>query len=350
MNIFVTGESGTIPLQIQRLAKNYKIKVINTQLEDNFLTPQKTHQSFKVRKPELDFLNRDLFLEYESLWEKVDLIVHSGAFVGTDFCTSNPSLAIQTNVEGTYNIVATCNKYDIPLIYLSTTAILDPNKYDIESPMKETTPINPQTIYGISKYAGELIVKNVCKTKRFVLRPVFGFGDYPEDLHSALTKVIYVIFRNVIGIPTTLTVLLNKSIPKSYTRVENIATCILQFINNFNDPVFDQPITSPSYHTFNVGENYKNAKNWHQILEIISNEFERKGISTRHDVIKIFHDQIEFQHDKDYLHFHNMDDSRLRLIGLDFESQDDYVAIEKGISMVIDSVIKNIDQEPYWLE
>jgi len=57
--IFVTGESGTIPMQIQQLSCEScsdSFYVINSQLTDNFLTCYKMHQSFKVRKPELDFL------------------------------------------------------------------------------------------------------------------------------------------------------------------------------------------------------------------------------------------------------------------------------------------------------
>ena len=95
MKIFVTGESGTIPMALQRLASSFNCSIINTQLEDNFLTDLKKHQSFKVRKPELDFLDRKLLLDHQELWEQVDLIVHSGAFVGTDFCNSDPNLAIR---------------------------------------------------------------------------------------------------------------------------------------------------------------------------------------------------------------------------------------------------------------
>ena len=128
-NIFITGESGTIPLALQRLvSKNRKFDICNSQLEDPYrLDIFKEHQSFSVRKPEIDFLDRDLiFSTLSEFWEEIDIIIHSGAYVGTDYCLEKPQNAIQANVEGTNNIVELCNEYNIKLVYFSTTAIYDP--------------------------------------------------------------------------------------------------------------------------------------------------------------------------------------------------------------------------------
>lgn len=343
-NIFVTGESGTIPMQIQFLAKEFNFNIINSQLEKNFLTGLKSHQSFKVRKPEIDFLQRDFLLNLTELWEQVDLIIHSGAFVGTDFCSSDPTMAIRTNVEGTQNIVDICNKFNIPIIYLSTTAILDPKNYSYTCPMTESTPINPQTLYGITKYAGELIVKNTCNTKKLILRPVFGFGNYPDDLHSALTKSIYLIYKNIVKrSDNNLTILLDPLINKSYTRVENIATCILRIAE---EVVFSKNIIN---NVFNIGENHTKSKDWLQIYEIIINEFTKRNISSYSNIKKIIDKNIKFIPEKDYLHYHNINNYLLCSYSLDFDSQEKYISIEKGISMTVESVIKNIEMEPYWL-
>jgi dTDP-4-dehydrorhamnose reductase len=347
MNIFVSGESGTIPMQVQYLASNFGFKVINTQLEKNDLIAKKHHQSFKVRRPELDFLDRNLlFLELADMWRNVDVIIHSGAFVGTDFCSSDPSLAIRTNVEGTQNIVEISNKYEIPLVYLSTTAILDPSKYGPHDPMDEMTEINPQTLYGITKYAGELIVQNTCENERLILRPVFGFGNYPDDLHSALTKVIYVVYKKIIQkTDDTLLVLLNPDINKSYTRVENIATCILKMIHKFwedRDHVFDCL-------TYNIGEHYVKSKDWEQLFEIISYNFEIRKICPAKEVRALIEKTVYFAPEKDYLHYHNMNDAKLKGLDLDFDKFQNYLSLDRGISMTIDSVIQNVEMQPYWL-
>jgi len=338
--IFITGESGTIPLAMQQIAPRYGYLVANTQLEDNDLTSFKKHQSFKVRKPEIDFLDRDLlFNSLSDLWENIGLIIHSGAFVGTDYCLSDPSLAIRTNVEGTQNIVDICNKYEIPLIYFSTTAIMDPKNYNESHPITEHSRINPQTLYGITKYAGELIVQNCCITNRMILRPVFGFGNYPEDLHSALTKLIYVVYRNLQGSLTNLNILLDMQINKSYTRVENIATCVLELSRQ----IYQNPI---SY--FNIGEHHSRSENWYSLISRISSLFQSKDLCSSEQFDDIMNN-ITFIPQADYLHYHNIDDERLQRNCVDFKSFEDYINLSKGIEMTIDSVIKNINQEPYWL-
>lgn len=344
--IYITGESGTIPMQMQRIAEKFDFEVVNSQVYECQLYPYKTHQSFKVRKPELDFLSVEALSHVP--WDDLDLVIHSGAFVGTDFCSSDPSLAIQTNVTGTQNIVDFCNKYDIPLIYLSTTAILDPSDYSKVNPMTESTKINPQTLYGVTKYAGELIVKNTCKTKRLVVRPVFGFGNYPDDLHSALTKVIYVMYKNITqNTKHKLKVLLDRGIAKSYTRVENIATCILMFAQRMLENRL--PAIIDSCGAYNIGENYTDAKTWFEIFDFISYHFAAKSICTPDTFFKRIDEWIGFNRTKDYLHYHNMSDENLRKLKLDFQSIPGYISFESGVKMTIESTIQNIGMEPYWL-
>ncbi|MDD5651482.1 MAG: sugar nucleotide-binding protein [Candidatus Nanoarchaeia archaeon] len=346
--ILITGESGTIPMQMQRIAKNFGFEVVNTQLEHTLLDSFKTHQSFKVRKPELDFLDTSHLIR--APWDNLDLVIHSGAFVGTDYCSSDPSLAIRTNVVGTQNIVDLCNKYEIPLIYLSTTAILDPSDYGPRKPMTEETKINPQTLYGITKYAGELIVKNTCHTKHLVLRPVFGFGNYPDDLHSALTKFIYIMYKNITQ-PANhkLKILLNKGTAKSYTRVENIATCILSFAQRLLDNTI--PCVGGASHrpVFNIGENHTNSKTWFELFEFVAYRFAVRGICVPDVFYRHIDDWIDFDGTRDYLHYHNMSDDKLRYCKIDFASNQGYIPLETGIRMTIESIINNIGMEPYWL-
>jgi dTDP-4-dehydrorhamnose reductase len=345
--IFITGESGTIPMQMQRIAEKFDFEVVNSQIHECQLYPYKTHQSFKVRKPELDFLSIDALSHVP--WSELELVIHSGAFVGTDYCSSDPSLAIKTNVVGTQNIVDLCNKYDIPLIYLSTTAILDPSDYGPRNPMTEQTKINPQTLYGITKYAGELIVRNTCHTKRLILRPVFGYGNYPDDLHSALTKVIYIMYKNITQkTDHKLKVLLAKGTAKSYTRVENIATCILTFAQRLLDNTI--PYEGPNYHpVFNIGENHTNSRTWYELFDMIAYTFATQEICTPQEFYRNIEDWITFDGTKDYLHYHNMSDDKLRYYKIDFANNPEYIDLETGIKLTIQSTIENIGMEPYWL-
>jgi nucleoside-diphosphate-sugar epimerase len=331
MKVFITGESGTIPMAMQSndILVKYDIEVVNNQHDDKEgLDKYKKHQSFSVRKPELDFTDRDLLFsrELKSMWENVDVIIHSGAFVGTDFCDANPDQAIYTNIQGTKNIVDLCNHYKIKLVYFSTTAIYDPNDYGKYKLITEDTKKNPQTLYGITKYSGEQIVDKLCKTDKIIIRPVFGFGNYPDDLHSALTKLIYVAYR----LDKRLDILLNKNIEKSYTRVENIAEIVYKIICNkfWNDE-------------FNVGCN--ESYNWFELFDIIEESLCKKSSSCKNFHVEsaaIFHGK------KDYLHWHQISTVKLQRDDL-FE--DSMLDIKSGIDLTVASVVKNINITPYWL-
>ncbi|GJQ43789.1 MAG: hypothetical protein JETCAE03_32870 [Ignavibacteriaceae bacterium] len=331
INVFITGESGVIPNAMQHiLFGSEKYRVINSQIDDAFhLKDLKTHQSFKIREPELDFLDNHLLNHSLSrLWEDVDIIVHSGAYVGTDFCNEYPQQAISTNVQGTKNIVDICNKYDIKLIYFSTTAIFDPADYSETKPITEKTNIKPQTLYGITKYAGEMIVKQLCEQKTLVVRPVFGFGDFPHDLHSAITKIIYTaVYNDEYNTNKKLKVLLNPTIKKSYTRVENIVNAVIKLLD------FDT-----HYDEVNIGENHTFSMNWEEMFGIIKRI---TGINASQ--------YIDFEPHEDYLHWHNIDNSKMMDLGIDF-NKNNYIDFDRGISKTFSSTLENVSYiKPYWI-
>lgn len=305
--IFITGEEGVIP--------KFMTKIIND--SDSFCVVEypmtlKTHNSFAIRNYELDFTSNNFEACIKA--NKPDIIIHSGAYVGTDFCANATKEACLSNVYGTKNIVDICNKYDIDLVYLSTTAIFDPESYSQAYPITENSRINPKTYYGITKYAGELTVRNECKTKWLVVRPVFGFSEFPHDLHSALTKYIYALYNDV-----ELTILLDKKINKSYTHAKNIAACILNIVKD-----------EKWYSCFNIGKHYLHSRNWYSMFAI----FESLGLTISN--------KITFIPDKDYLHWHNIDNSKVREYFTDNTFVDD-------VSNVIDSVKENSNIKPYWL-
>lgn len=306
--IFITGESGVIPKFMQQNAHLYNIEVVNS--EDN---KWRTYQAFNCRQPEIDFTSSNL--EEAIKHYQPEVIIHSGAFVGTDFCQSKQTETAMSNVYGTKNVVDLCNKYGIKLVYFSTTAIFDIKDYSQFNPITEKTRINPQTYYGITKYAGELTVQNECKTDKLIIRPVFGFSEYPHDLHSALTKVIYSSIND-----TPLTVLLDKKIDKSYTHAENIGNTVLNLISLdiWND-------------TFNVGKNYKEAMNWHGMFHILKECYDLT-----------ISDKIIWKPEEDYLHYHNIDNSKIRSL---FKEKN---GLLPDLGKVIESV-KNSTIKPYWI-
>lgn len=352
-NIFITGESGTIPLAMQDkdLCDYFNINVVNSYNNDIYeINDLKKHQSFKIRNPELDFTDRELLFSnrMKKVWENTNIIVHSGAFVGTDFCNAYPNEAIRVNVEGTKNIVDICNRFDIKLVYFSTTAIFDTNDYSKYKLITEDTKIKPTTLYGITKYAGEQIVEKLCNTSKIIIRPVFGFGNYPDDLHSALTKLIYVAYKSFIdkNYNEQLNILLDKSIEKTYTRVENLAVLVYKIMSQ------DSLLWNDVY---NIGAKVEESANWHKLIDKVynilffdhhsDNSYNIKYCTTKESVFR----NINFISYNDYLHWHNISTIKLERLGILNNQTAPWVSLDKGIEKTFKSVkIKNYIK-PYWI-
>jgi nucleoside-diphosphate-sugar epimerase len=119
---------------------------------------------------------------------RVDLVVHNAAVVGTDVVALNSNEATLTNVAGTYNIVRACNEANIPICFLGTTVVYDTAKYQ-DAEITEESSLNPTTLYGIQKLAGEQIVKTHAK-HWLVMRPLFAFGGV-GDMNSLIAKSVF---------------------------------------------------------------------------------------------------------------------------------------------------------------
>lgn len=82
---------------------------------------------------------------------------------------------VNTNIIGTWNIVNLANQFNVKkLIYLSSIPIIGK---PMMTPIDEKHPAHPRTLYHMSKYAGEMIVRdltndNMCKTILRISSPI----------------------------------------------------------------------------------------------------------------------------------------------------------------------------------
>ena len=95
-------------------------------------------------------------LDYFMYSTKPNYFIHSGALVRPmKLHDKNPKESITTNIIGTSNVVLTCMKYKIKLIYISTDFVY-PGK---NGNYKETDALLPINKYAWSKLGGECAVK-----------------------------------------------------------------------------------------------------------------------------------------------------------------------------------------------
>lgn len=107
------------------------------------------------------------------------LIVNTAAFHNVERCETEPERAFAVNAAAVANLAARCLAADVALLHVSTDYVFDGAA---SSPYAEDAPPNPLNVYGISKLAGELAVRNKLE-RHFIVRTSGLFG-----LHGTSSK------------------------------------------------------------------------------------------------------------------------------------------------------------------
>lgn len=115
---------------------------------------------------------------------KPNYIVHLPALTDMEYCELHPDEAYATNTGGVENVARYARTHNIPLVYISTAGVFDGEKEDYT---EHDTP-NPLSVYGKSKYGGELVAKTV--NKSVIIRAGWMMGGGPKKDKKFVNKII----------------------------------------------------------------------------------------------------------------------------------------------------------------
>ena len=117
-------------------------------------------------------------------WNAIDVCFHLAAMANVDEVRENREKAFQVNLHGTFNIAEACRKRNIPLLFASTACTYGNTT---QHPSTEDGPTFPVDWYGITKRAGEELVKGL--PQKYV---VMRFGTtYGGEMREALCTSIF---------------------------------------------------------------------------------------------------------------------------------------------------------------
>ncbi len=142
-----------------------------------------------------------------------DLVINCAAMARMRECEKNPSEAINTNINGTINLVKAIIKYEkeknknIKFIHISTDGVYP----STQGNYSESSELNPYNVYGWTKLASEFIVKflknYVIIRTRFFNKRKIKFNDAATDIFTSSIEVNELIkyikkisLKNFIGI------------------------------------------------------------------------------------------------------------------------------------------------------
>ncbi|MDO8733620.1 MAG: dTDP-4-dehydrorhamnose reductase [Elusimicrobiota bacterium] len=132
-----------------------------------------------------------------------EIVIHTAAWTDVDGAEKNPGDAYRLNVIGTRNVALSCQRFDASMIYISSDYIFDGEK---KEPYIEFDKANPLSVYGKSKYYGEIIVQQLVN-KFFIVRSSWLYGVNGKNfvktiLNLAKEKKELKIVNDQVGCPT----------------------------------------------------------------------------------------------------------------------------------------------------
>ena len=101
-----------------------------------------------------------------------DAVIHCAAYTAVDAAEENEDLCRKVNADGPRNIARVCKELDIKMIQISTDYVFDGTG---ERPWEPDDQCGPKSVYGQTKYEGELAVQETLD-KYFIVRIAWVFG------------------------------------------------------------------------------------------------------------------------------------------------------------------------------
>ncbi|MGG6312882.1 dTDP-4-dehydrorhamnose reductase [Paenibacillus macerans] len=230
MKIFVTGAEGQLGKEIVCLFRKAGHEVVGSD------------------RVTLDITDHDLCLERMQECSP-DAVIHCAAYTAVDQAESDVEQAYAVNAVGTRNMVVAAEQVKAKFCYISTDYVFDGTS---TSPYQEYDNTNPQSMYGKTKRAGEMLVQCL-SSAFFIVRTSWVYGLHGHNFVKTMLKLgeekrMLQVVNDQKGAPT-------------YTL--DLAAFLLELVQSEKYGI---------YHASNTGE-----CTWFEFAEAIFDEAERIG-------------------------------------------------------------------------
>ncbi len=153
MKIAVIGSSGQLGRELVRRARRKGFEILGLDVPEIDITDP---ASIKARISS----------------EKLGWVINAAAYTAVDKAESEPEAAFAVNRDGPHNLARYCCASDLPLIHISTDYVFDGTKTEAYT---EQDDILPMSVYGESKAAGEMEIRNHLP-RHIILRTAWLYG------------------------------------------------------------------------------------------------------------------------------------------------------------------------------
>ena len=258
MKILVTGACGFIGSHLveKLIKKNYKVKAFtfyNSRGSNGWLD----NLDEKIVK-NLEIISGDIrdqeFVLNNS--KNIDVIFHLAALIGIPYSYYASKSYIDTNINGTYNILNASKVNNISKTIITSTSEVYGSAQTI--PITEQHRLNAQSPYAASKIGADQLAMSFNRSFALpitIIRPFNTFGPR-QSARAIIPSIITQINKN-----KNLVKLGNLSPTRDFTYVEDTAEAYISTIKN----------NKISGETINIGNNFEISIK--EILKILKEEF-----------------------------------------------------------------------------
>ncbi|GIO88489.1 NAD(P)-dependent oxidoreductase [Paenibacillus faecis] len=116
---------------------------------------------------------------------KPDVVIHCAAYTAVDQAEQEVEVAYAVNAVGTRNMALASERVGAKFCYISTDYVFDGTSL---SPYHEYDNTNPQSVYGKSKRAGEILVQSL-STAFFIVRTSWVYGLHGNNFVKTMLKL-----------------------------------------------------------------------------------------------------------------------------------------------------------------
>lgn len=175
-NILIIGGAGYIG---SALAHTLQQLGHTVSVFDNLSTGSTQYLDERTRFTEGDITS---FSELEKSFYtyKPDVVIHCAAKKSVRESETDPDMYFENNVLGTLNVLRCMEKYAVPhIIFSSTAALYAPGKSE---PYNEHDDINPQSVYGTTKYVCENLITAFAGMKKINSYHILRYFNVAGDI------------------------------------------------------------------------------------------------------------------------------------------------------------------------
>ena len=166
MKVLITGGTGQLGKDLSLFLEKNNYEVI----------------SFSSKEFDITNINLGLKIAKDT---KPDVIINCGAYTAVDDCEKNIDKAFLVNTLGAKNIAIISRKLNSKLFHISTDYVFNGEK---NSPYTEYDKPYPLSVYGKTKYFGEIEIINQTKDY-FILRVSGVYGKYGKNFVKTIINL-----------------------------------------------------------------------------------------------------------------------------------------------------------------